>query len=53
MDKSVDLLVCLAVDEALVEFIFHTISSTKPPHAAALQTLEYRVDALEKECDFD
>lgn len=53
MDESVDLLVCLAVDEALVESIFHTISSAKPPHAAPLQTLEYRVDALEMEGGFD
>jgi hypothetical protein len=53
MAESVDLLVCLAVDEALVESIFHTITSAKPPHAAPLQTLEYRVDALEMEGGFD
>jgi hypothetical protein len=53
MDESVELLISLAVDEALVKSIFHTISSAKPPHAAPLQTLQYRVDALEKECGLD
>jgi hypothetical protein len=53
MEESVDLLVSLAVDEPLVKSIFHTISTAKPPHAAPLQTLLYRVEALEQECGFD
>lgn len=53
MDESVDLLVSLAVDEALVKSIFHTISSAKSPHSGPLQTLKYRVDALEEQCGFD
>jgi hypothetical protein len=53
MDESVDLLVSLAVDEPLVKSIFHTISTAKPPHAAPLQTLLYRVEALEQSCGFD
>lgn len=52
MDESVELIISLAVDEALVESIFHAIASAKPPHAVPLQTLEYRVDALESECGF-
>ncbi|KAM0702080.1 hypothetical protein Q7P35_010990 [Cladosporium inversicolor] len=52
MDESANLLVCLAVDEALVKSIFHAISSAKPPHAAPLQTLKYHVEALEAECGF-
>lgn len=52
MDESVELIISLAVDEALVKSIFHAIASTKPPHAVPLQTLEYRVDALESECGF-
>nr|OQO32049.1 hypothetical protein B0A51_00587 [Rachicladosporium sp. CCFEE 5018] len=52
MAESVDLVVSLAVDEALASSIFNTISSAKPPHAAPLQTLQYRVDALEPQCDF-
>nr|OQO27821.1 hypothetical protein B0A51_04656 [Rachicladosporium sp. CCFEE 5018] len=52
MAESVDLVVSLAVDEALVKSIFDTFSSAKPPYAAPLQTLKYRVDALEPECGF-
>ncbi|KAK6423948.1 hypothetical protein LTR95_016451, partial [Oleoguttula sp. CCFEE 5521] len=52
MAESVDLVISLAVDEALVKSIFDTISSAKSPHAAPLQILEYRVDALEAECGF-
>jgi hypothetical protein len=47
MHESVDLVVCLAVDEALVESIFQTVLSGKPPRAAPLQTLRYEVAALE------
>ncbi|OQO02558.1 hypothetical protein B0A48_12086 [Cryoendolithus antarcticus] len=52
MAESVDLVVSLAVDEALVGSIFHTIASAKTPHAAPLETLQYRVDALEQQCGF-
>jgi len=52
MDESVDLMISLAIDETLVKSIFNTISSAKPHHAMPLQTLQYRVDALEPECDF-
>ena len=52
MDECVDLIVSLSIDEALVNSIFHTISSAKPPHVVPLQTLKYRVDALEPECGF-
>lgn len=53
IDESVNLLISLAVDETLVKSIFRTISTTKPLHAAPLQTLLYRVEALEQECGFD
>ncbi|GAB7324128.1 hypothetical protein MBLNU13_g07510t1 [Cladosporium sp. NU13] len=52
MDESVELVMSLAVDEALVRSIFDTISSTKPHHAVPLQTLKYRVDALDPDCGF-
>ena len=52
MDESVDLVISLAIDEALVESIFDTISSAKPPRAVPLETLKYRVNALDRECRF-
>lgn len=53
MDESVELIISLAIDETLVKSIFDTVSSAKPPHAVPLQTLKYRVHALDQECGFN
>lgn len=52
MDESVDLVISLAIDEALVESIFDTISSAESLRAVPLETLKYRVNALDRECSF-